>query len=463
MNPESACLFCGVFTDLYGLAFGSGNGGFARKSFDALVGPSNALARTLATFLVVWTMLQFMLYEEASREILKRMLKLFAILSFVGFFLSRGGGTWLFETVIVGMQTTGLSVAQTIIGKGVDVCTLPAAASGGGGTYAALWAGVECVGFTPVRTAAENWARLSGLDAIKGLADIFAWGLLAFPYLFVLGVFGAFLIQAMFYFLALSGTAPVIMLFMVFDSTRGIVWAGLKFLLTGALTIVFAGMAMGFTGFVLSKYAGNVAKYQAYAIGTSNNTCFNNRVQQELAAKRNPFADEALMRSIAKECDKQVTDAAAAQAEAASAMAADKICSADHFVCTKSYWAAFLIGLMSVLLHLLAPKIAANLSGASDSAATAATVVGAGQFAAAKMLGWSRNSADWAAGTAGRTLGLALGRTGLGGAAQSLASTFGSGGAREQVQQARMLDSINQLSLGINTLNQNLAKRGDGS
>ncbi|MBB3268402.1 hypothetical protein FHW79_006077 [Azospirillum sp. OGB3] len=449
-----------MFTELYTLGFGTGTGGFARTSFDALVGPANAFARLLATYLVVWTMLQFMLYEEATREFLKRSLKLIAVLIGIGFFLSRGGATWMFETVIVGMQTTALSVAQTIIGKGVELCG-GAPSAGGGGTYAALWYGVECVGFSPIRTAAENWARLSGLDAIAGLADMAAWGLLALPYLFVLGVFGAFLLQAMFYFLALSGTAPVILLFLVFDATRGILWSGLKLLLTGALTIIFAGMAMGFTGSVLSKYAGNVAAYQAYAIGVSSSTCVADAVAKEQASGRNPFSLwSGTLKQIEANCDKKTAENAAAQAQSAADMAADKLCFADHFVCTKSYWAAFLIGLMSVLLHLLAPKIAANLSGASDSAATAAAVVGAGQFAAAKMMGWGRNSASWMAGTAGRVAGLAFGRTGLGGAAQSLANTFGSGGVREQVQQTRMIDSLNQLSLGINALNQSLAKRG---
>lgn len=441
------CLFCAMFADLFTLAFGDGNGGYAKVAFDALVKPANAFARLLATFLVVWTMLQFMLYEEASREIMKRSIKLIAVLIAIGFLLGPAGGNWLFETIILGMQKTGLGVAQTVIKAGVATCGGDPGA-GAAGTYQALWSGVECVSFTPVKLAAENWARLSGLNAVFGLGDWLAWAILAFPYLFVLGIFGAFLAQSMFYFLALAGTCPVILLFVVFDSTRGIVWSALKFLLTGALTIVFAGMAMGFTGSVLFKYATNVATFQAYTTSGSIDQCMADEIARQRKAGENPYLDlmGTKIANIKKACETSTASATAAVA----ALASEKVCTLDHFVCTKSYWAAFLIGMMSVLLHLLAPKIAANLSGASDSAATAAAVVGAGQFAAAKALGWGKNSASWAGGAAGRMAGMALG--GAGGGVRSIMGAFGPSSAREAVHQQRMSDQMSQLSLGLNNL-----------
>lgn len=452
----SECLFCPMFTELFELGFGTGNGGFARAAFDALQGPANALSRLLATYLVVWTMLQFMLYEQASREVLQRSIKLITVLIAVGFFLSQGGGSWMFETVIMGLQNTALAVAQKVIATGVQTC-----ATAGAGTYETLWSGVECVGFSPVRMAAENWAKIGWKNAIGGLGDWIAWLILAFPYLFVLGIFGAFLVQSMFYFLALAGTSPVILLFAVFDSTRGIVWSGLKFLLTGALTIVFAGMAMAFTGSVLTKYATNVASFQAYTQDTNSWACLQKGREAyqartgvdfmtEVDDDKNPHylaAFEELTR-VRTACDKQAAAGKAGMEVAAS----DRVCGADHFVCTKSYWAAFLIGMISVLLHLLAPRIAANLSGASDSAATAAAVVGAGQFGAAKALSWGRNSAGWATSTATRAGGMVLGGGGLGGAVRSMTGLFGPSSAREAAQQARMMDTLTQLSVGVQNL-----------
>lgn len=464
MNPNS-CLFCGMFSELFTQAFGTGNGGFARLAFDALLSPANALARIAATFLVVWTMLQFMLYEDASREVLKRSLKLVGILIGVGFFYSAGGGTWLFETIIIGMQKIGLGAADKVVTAGMQACTaVTTGAKGGGGTYEGLWAGVECVAFSPVRLAAENWAKLSGpVGIVTGLGDWLAWLILAAPYMFVLGVFGAFLVQSMFYFLAVAGAAPVILLFLVFDSTRGIVWSALKLLLTGTLTIVFAGMAMGFTGFVLKKYAGEVANFQAYTTATSFSQCYESEVKSLKDKGINPYADawknENTITQITKLCKDRVGEAEKTK----EVLESDKVCSAEHFVCTKSYWSAFLIGLISILLHLLAPRIAANLSGASDSAATAAAVVAGGQFAAAKALGWGKNSAGYGLGLGGRLKDLALGGGALGGLMQSTSNLFGGGAAREAVQQQRMMDSLNQLSLGINKLNASVSNLGKSS
>lgn len=466
MNPNS-CLFCGMFSELFTQAFGTGNGGFARLAFDALLSPANALARIAATFLVVWTMLQFMLYEDASREVLKRSLKLVGILIGVGFFYSAGGGTWLFETIIIGMQKIGLGAADKVINAGMQACTMTGTgAKGPGGTYEGLWAGVECVAFSPVRLAAENWAQMSGVvGVVSGLGDWIAWLILAAPYMFVLGVFGAFLVQSMFYFLAVAGAAPVILLFLVFDSTRGIVWSALKLLLTGTLTIVFAGMAMGFTGFVLNKYAVNVAGFQAYTTNSSLNQCVSKEVGEQQQAGDDPYSgimwsyQDTKYAKIVKACQEKIDQVEKTKEQ----MESDKVCSIKHFVCTKSYWSAFLIGLISILLHLLAPRIAANLSGASDSAATAAAVVAGGQFAAAKALGWGKNSAGYGAGITGRIGGLALGGSALGGLMQSTSNLFGGGAAREAVQQQRMMDSLNQLSLGINKLNANVSNLGKSS
>lgn len=450
---NGSCLFCSVFSELFTLAFGTGNGGYARAAFDVLVRPANAFTRLVCTILVVWTMLQFMLYEDASREMLKRSIKLIAILVTVGFFSSVGGTNWLFEVVILGMQKTGLGIAQAVIGASGNVCgdagTAPVLGDAGSGTYTALWQGVECVAFTPVRYAAENWARLSGISGfIGGLGDWFAWLILAFPYLFVLGIFGAFLIQSMFYFLALAGTTPVILIFVVFDSTRGICWAALKFLLSGALTVVFAGMAMGFTGFVLAKYTRNIANYQQLSISASLGQCTARKLEEYRRSHNGRIDNYDVYRVINNQCQAETNTASGSLATYDD----DKVCDLNHFTCTKSYWAAFLIGMMSVLLHLLAPRIAANLSGASDSAATAAAVVGAGQMGAAKAMGWTQNTLGWGLNTAGRTGGLMLYGAGrAGGMIGNLAGAL-SGNAREMAAQERSIQQFQQLSIGIQNL-----------
>jgi len=111
----------------------------------------------------------------------------------------------------------------------------------------------------------------------------------------------------------------------------------MRVLITGSLTLIFAAVAMSFSASLLRQYGGYIV-------------------------------------------DEVVRNAEAAQA-------------AYFTMGNPQYWTLFLLGWAAMLLHLQAPKIAANLGGASDSAATAGAVVAAGQLVGARGLHAVRGAA----------------------------------------------------------------------
>lgn len=170
--------------------------------------------------------------------------------------------------------------------------------------------------------------------------------LLIIPYIFVWMIFLAFLVEGSFKLLAVTAIGPILVMFAAFKRTRGITTAGLRIMANGVLTVVFAGVAMGFTIQIVGYYTA------AFPIDDGGNLTID----------------------------------------------------ADSFALSKQYFAIVLIGLLSALFHLKAAELASNISGASSSAGAATAVVGAGMagFGAMKAAGFmaARSGARMAGGVA---------------------------------------------------------------
>jgi hypothetical protein len=166
-----------------------------------------------------------------------------------------------------------------------------------------------------------------GLTAI-GL--IFAAVILSLPYLFVWGIFMAFVLEGVFKLLAITAVAPVLIVAAAFPATRGFATSGMRIVLGGVLTVIFAAVAMGFTLSVLDTFMNTLP----------------------------------------------MTGGSFNQGAAA-------------FVKSKEYWAAFILGFVSVLFHLKAATLASNISGASDGPGAAAAVVAGGMSALAAVKGFA--------------------------------------------------------------------------
>jgi hypothetical protein len=179
---------------------------------------------------------------------------------------------------------------------------------------------------------------------------LFAGAILAAPFLFVWGIFLAFVVEGIFKLLAVTAVSPLLIAAAAFRPSRGFAISGLRIVLGGALTVVFAAVAMGFTLHVMDYFIGEMP----------------------------------------------VVPGSGFKLESA------------NWVGGRGYWAMIVLGFVSVLFHLKAATLAANISGASDGPGAAATVVAGGLAAVAAAKG----AALWSAGKAGRFGGRGLGLIG---------------------------------------------------
>lgn len=276
--------------------------------------------------------------------------------------VSSGGTLWVYDWVFGALQQAGILAAELAIqlgasgaaavvgyGGGVQFPTTITLVGGGGtvgpGSYSHLWAEVETVCLPIITiTMTELTRGILGVLSFNWLPYL----ILSVPYVFVMGIFAAFLVQTQFYFIAIGAAAPVLIVLFLWEKTRSFLFSALKFLVGGAMTVMFSGVAMGFTGFVLFSYLSQIQP-------TGRGTFF-----------------EGLFTSLSNALTFTVAQPGATAFTMASA----------------AYWMIFILGFLSALLHLAAPRIASNVSGAQDSATSAAAVTAAAQFAGAKAIGY---------------------------------------------------------------------------
>jgi hypothetical protein len=152
------------------------------------------------------------------------------------------------------------------------------------------------------------------------IQTLFAGLIIQGVFVFVWFLFLALMIDSLFKYMAVFATSPLLVISLAFPTTKTIGITGLKILLNALLTMFFAGIAMGFTILVM-KVSG---------LGPLDN---NGNIKT------------------------------------------------DDWAFSRSYWAFFLVGLVSVYFHLKVPKLAANFSAIDDGAGVAAAVAGLGTMA----------------------------------------------------------------------------------
>ena len=197
------------------------------------------------------------------------------------------------------------------------------------------------------------------------------------PYMFVAGIFAAFLVEAMFSYLAIAIVAPILVLGIPFPMGRAFATAGLRILIGATLTIIFAAGAMGFTIATVDKHTVQIRTITA--------------TETSAEEKRSQLCgiDAALSAGgIEAEAGADTDNYACKKASGEL----DEIVSLKN----KEFLLLFVMGFVSVLLHLKAKTLSSNLSGANDGAGPAAAVVGGAKMAlgmgalAASRLGFGR-------------------------------------------------------------------------
>ncbi|MHA1597512.1 MAG: type IV secretion system protein, partial [Alphaproteobacteria bacterium] len=242
--------------------------------------------------------------------------------------------------------------------------------------------------------AADNFAGMPSSDAYRSeygrlihMVEVMVWGVIKFcatliandlnparmiaglllllPYLFVFCIFSAFLVEAMFKFIAIGLAAPLLVAGIPYPFTRAFAKSGFRILLGAVMTVFFAAAAMGFT---MSTVHSRVAEMEnTYGFGESGRlrdiataTCDED---QEMGVGGGAINDGELLP------ESERCKIAEARADAAEDTAG------TFSIFTDQFFVMFTIGFVSILLHLQAKSLASNLSGANDGPGPAAAVI----------------------------------------------------------------------------------------
>lgn len=303
---EADCITCGIFTQLDNLSIHYG-----REVFEALA-PNIRVA--FSSFIGLWFAYQ-LLYKGLFRGELSFKELVPQALLFVAIDTALRGSSFYWDYFYTPVRETMSALAQTVV--------VPTGGDVADKSIPGLLSVVEdqILRVLEIGKAMIRDAGMTGIGLIVGAL------ILMLPYLFVWCVFMAFMLEGMFKLLAITALAPLAIALAAFGPTRGFSIAALRVVINGALTVVFAAVAMGFTIAVVRYYTA--------------------------------LPDVPL--------------------SATGEIAID----ANKFLFSKAYLAVFILGLISILFHLKAATLASNISGASDGPGAAATVVGTGMAALA--------------------------------------------------------------------------------
>jgi len=421
MALQHDCYFCGIFVTL-----ACQGGGYSRALYLMFAPMALSLARFCFLLFLAYQVANLFVWPkdggENLREIVKQGLIFTFVVSTMSASLAGGSNPWLFEWVFDMSQRLALAVSMKAINymamQGIGQLVSASVPNFSGGCpgllgaqssgavaaalpyatevaqqYANLWAHVE-LGIWPIIVIAMQRLLPDHFTASGAISGI----LLAAPYIFVMGIFGAFLVQTMFYFIAITSGIPFLLAGTMFQTSRGWLLSAVRFLLGGCATIFFCAIAMGFTlSLVVVNLSISMKSVGADQVG----------VVQGLGLSPVGIAAKGVMSvfDFLGQAWGSTPAAGTSQAPAATQVVSLELASIDK----PAFWQLFLTGYISIMLHLAAPRIASNISGANDSATTAAAVTGIGQMAAARAVGLSSRGVGGAVGSTGTIAGGALG------------------------------------------------------
>ena len=297
------CITC----DLFG-KFDAQAMGFARDAFE-LLAPSTALA--FNAFVGCWLAYVLVVHGVMKADLDWRDLVLKgAVFTVCGVMLTTANYYW--EWIYVPAYEAMNGIAVTLVSK-------ESFTTGQVRDVASMLGVVE----REILRVLEVVKKMIQDGGMWNIGPIIGGLFLAVPYLFVWGIFLAFVLEGIFKLLAITAVSPLLIAAAGFRPTRGFTLTGLRVILGGVLTVVFAAVAMGFTVSIM-----------------------------------------------AAQLDKMPVGAAGFKTSAADWMFGP------------GYWAMFVLGFISILFHQKAATRAATISGANDGPGASATVVGAGMAAA---------------------------------------------------------------------------------
>jgi hypothetical protein len=311
-------------------------------------------------------------FFDRLRRILQRGMALMAVSVTLAPASLKGGKAvpLIISWVIQPMESMSLAFGKVVVGGAAG------AAAAAQSDYGRLACGVGSQIFKVLDVCRQIILDNSNFEGVLSgslLVIILAAVMLMLPFAFVMCIFAAFLVEAMFKVVAVGIVSPLLMLFTPFDPLRPFTVAGARILLSAGLTIVFASGAMGFTMKTIDKHADKLIASVQEAVKGRN---WMGRTSDQQKAMDEWYAAQCHLESFESEKCKQLWNKRWQLQEQQGV-------SGNQFaVFTDEYWMMFVIGFASILLHLQAKSLASNISGANDGAGPAAAVVGAAKMVA---------------------------------------------------------------------------------
>lgn len=196
--------------------------------------------------------------------------------------------------------------------------------------------------------------QFKSVSLLSSPMTVFLGVLLLLAFLFVILIFAAFMVESLFKFAVISICSPLLLICLPFKITRPFVGVGLRTLLGAALVIVFASVAMGLTMGVVDDYSSMLSR--SVKEGQANKACATIAEQAAYVAGGG---------------------AVGSGGGSGGGAAIDYNCIQSIDFGDPSMIVFYVIGFVSILLHLQAKTLATNFSGANDGVGPAAATVAA--------------------------------------------------------------------------------------
>ena len=295
---------------------------FTDKTIAALAPPMAGLFRVVFGTWIVWTGILYLVGRPPPLEQLGgRLVMACVIMAML---------TWLdlwVTYVYVFVKEILLGIGLLIVNQISDVAVPSNAADFG--MFAQLYGMIEAsimnvivVTFKIMSQAIPEggfWRVFTNKGALASVLNVIFGFIMLLPFAFVMLIFAAYMVEAIFKFLATTALSPVWIAAAFLGRSRSFMESAIRLYISGGLTIVFASLAMGFTLAVTHRFT------------------------------------EGLYDAVAEE--------------------------GAVIIMSWGYWAMLVLGFISVLLHLKAATLASNISGSNDGAGPAAATVMAGKMA----------------------------------------------------------------------------------
>jgi len=355
---------------------------WSTKLFNAIAVQLNDILYTFVLLYFSWMALMFIVQPSKVGERVAKLPMTFLVIALIGITLSptsmsyTDNSTSMVWYFLMGpLENASLELGKLIVDISGSRSTQ---LSGTDSHYAYLAASVEGQIWHITDLAGIIMFGKHGgiLTILKSVPRIVAGLILLLPYLFVIGVFFAFLVEALFKYISITIVSPLLVFSMIW--TRMFAVAGARVVLGAALTVVFASGAMSLTvevvgtqGAVIKEKVDNSEKRKAIFQDEYDNIGCRVGTTNPNHPKYIPRSNPELS-GYCKELNGKIQNS-------------DSIT-----VFQREYFMLVVIGFVSILLHLGSKALASQISGAQESSTGAASVTAAMMAAGGAAWGASK-------------------------------------------------------------------------